>query len=123
MTRITRVSPPKAVGEIPPNSSLWEVNLSGIVATGWIERFRATGGGTAVAEPAGVTFGPAAALSFVGSKDIVGEWMTAIDTWIEATNATLPGMDAVDARAQGEEAKGEALHARLRAVSDEVKNL
>ena len=68
-------------------------------------------------------FGPAAALSFVSSKDIVGEWMTAIDTWIEATNATLPGMDAVDARAQGEEAKGEALHARLRAVSDEVKNL
>jgi hypothetical protein len=88
-------------------------------------RSGATGGGTSVAEPAGVTFGPAAALSFVSSKDIVGEWMTAIDTWIEATNATLPGMemDAVDARAQGEEAKGEALRARLRAVSDEVKNL
>ena len=72
-----------------------------------------------------MSFEPAAALSFVSSKDIVGEWMTAIDTWIEATNATLPGMgmDAVDARAQGEEAAGEALHARLRAVSDEVKNL
>jgi hypothetical protein len=124
MVGITRVGPPKAVGEIPPDSYLWDVNLSGIVATGWIERFKTAGGGTSVARPAGVTFEPVASLSFVSSKDFVQEWMIAIDTWIDSTNATLSmEMDEVDKRARAEEAEGQVLHARLRAVSDEVKSL
>jgi hypothetical protein len=51
--------------------------------------------------------------------------MTAIDTWIDATNATLTlETDAADTRAQDDEqAKGQALHTRLRAVSDEVRSL
>lgn len=65
-----------------------------------------------------------ASLSFVRPKDFVQEWMTSIDTWIDSTNATLSmEMDEVDKRAQAEEAKGQVLHARLRAVSDEVKGL
>lgn len=124
MAAIKRVSPPKAVGEIPPDSYLWEVNLSGIVARRWIERFKAAGGGTAVAKPDGVTFEPVSALSFVSPKHFVEEWMTSIDAWIDSTNATLGmEMDEVDPRAQDEEAKEQALHARLGAVSDEVKDL
>ena len=121
MASITRVSPPKAVGEVSPDSYLWEVSLSGLVAPGWIKRFQAAGGGTAAANPAGVTFQPVAALSFVSPKDLVEEWMTAIDTWIDATNAT-PTLEtaAAGTRAQDDEqAKGQ----RLRAVSDEVRNL
>jgi hypothetical protein len=68
-------------------SYLWEVNLSGIVAPGWIDRFRTAGGGTAVAQPAKVTFEPVSALSFVSPKEAVEAWMAAIDTWIAATNA------------------------------------
>ena len=125
MSTINRVSPPKAVGEISPDSYLWEVNLSGIVSPGWIERFKMADGGTAVVKPAGVIFEPVTAVSFVSSKEIVGEWMTAIDTWIEATNAMMTQeTDAADTRARDTEtAKEEALHTRLRAVSDEVKNL
>jgi hypothetical protein len=62
------------------------VNLSGIVAPGSIDRFRTAGGGTAVAKPAAVIFEPVTALSFVSPKEAVEEWMTAIDTWIAATN-------------------------------------
>jgi len=125
MATITRVSPPKAVGEISTESYLWEVNLSGIVAPGWIDRFRTAGGGTAVAEPAKVTFEPVSALSFVSSKDAVEEWMAAIDTWIAATNALMTReTDAADTRARDTEtAKGDALHDRLRVASDAVKDL
>ena len=50
--------------------------------------------------------------------------MTSIDTWIDSTNATLSiDVDEVEKRAQDEEAKGQALHARLRIVSDEFKGL
>ena len=50
--------------------------------------------------------------------------MTSIDTWIDSTNATLSmEMGAVDKRAQAEDAEGQVLHARFRAVSDEVKGL
>jgi hypothetical protein len=72
LASITRVSPPKAVGEVSPDSYLWEVNLSGLVAPGWIKRFQAAGG-TAAANPAGVTFQPVAALSFVSPKAVVEE--------------------------------------------------
>ena len=125
MASITRVSPPKAVGEISTESYLWEVNLSGIVAPGWIDRFRTAGGGTAVAKPAAVIFEPVTALSFVSPKEAVEEWMTAIDTWIAATNALMTQeTDAADTRARDTEtAKGEALHDRLRAASDAVKDL
>jgi hypothetical protein len=65
------------------------------------------------------------ALSVVSPQAFVEEWLSAIDTWIEATSATLTReTDAADTRAQDQErANGEALHTRLRAVSDEVKNL
>jgi hypothetical protein len=125
LATITRVSPPKAVGEISTESYLWEVNLSGIVAPGWIDRFRTAGGGTAVAQPAKVTFEPVSALSFVSPKEDVEEWMGAIDTWIAATNATMTQeTDAADTRARDTEtAKGDALHDRLRVASDAVKDL
>jgi len=125
LATITRVSPPKAVGEISMESYLWEVNLSGIVAPGWIDRFRTAGGGTAVAQPAKVTFEPVSALSFVSPKEDVEAWMGAIDTWIAATNATMTQeTDAADTRARDTEtAKGDALHDRLRVASDAVKDL
>ena len=125
MASITRIGPPRAVGEILPDSYLWEVNLSGIVAPGWIERFKTAGGSTANAKSAGVTFEPVAALSFVSPQAFVEEWMAAIDTWIDVTNATMTNeTDDADTRTRDHErTKEEALHRRLRAVSDEVKNL
>lgn len=65
------------------------------------------------------------ALSFVSSQDAVEEWMTAIDPWIAATNATMTQeTDAAETRARDTEtAKGDALHDRLRVASDAVKDL
>jgi hypothetical protein len=49
------------------------------------------------------------------------ESLEVIHSW---TNATLSmDMDEVDKRARAQEAKEQVLHARLRAVSDEVKGL
>jgi hypothetical protein len=125
MASITRVSPPKSVGEIPSDSYLWEVSLSGIVTPKWVELFKRAGAGTANAKPTGVTFEPVAALSFVSPQAFVEEWMTSIDTWIDVTNTTLSKeTDDADTRTRDHErTKEEALHRRLRAVSDEVKNL
>lgn len=56
---------------------------------------------------------------------VVEDWMIAVDTWIEATNATMTQeTDAADTRARdAETAKGDALHDRLGVASDAVKDL
>jgi hypothetical protein len=119
------VSPPTAVGEIPPDSFLWEVNLSGIAAPEWIERFKEASGHTLAAKPAGVMFQPVAALSFVSPQERVQEWVVNIDTWIDSANARLKMEtdEGVDARAQNTDANGQAVRARLKAASDMVKHL
>ena len=65
-----------------------------------------------------------AALSFVSPKELVQEWMTYIDVWINSTNTTGPmETDEADRRAQDEEVKGQARQDRLRVVSDSVRHL
>jgi hypothetical protein len=76
----------RTTGPQTTNGRRWEVLLSAIPPSEWLQLFKASGESSAGAVPKRVEFDRASAV-FTSDEDLVEHWIEAIDKWIVSTNA------------------------------------
>jgi hypothetical protein len=76
----------RTTGPQTTNGRRWEVLLSAIPPSEWLQLFKACGESSAGVVPKRVEFDRASAV-FTSDEDLVEHWIEAIDRWIASTNA------------------------------------